>query len=78
MRARNGACSLPAGGGMRAMIVRNSSGTPTPVLPLTASTSARSSPSVCSISSLTSSGRDACMSILFSAGMIVRLELIAA
>ena len=54
------------------MIARKTSGTPWPVLALTARISAGSMPSVCMISSLISSGRAACMSILFSTGTMVR------
>ena len=54
------------------MIARKTSGTPCPVLALTASTSAGSIPRLVMISSLTASGRDACMSILLSTGTIVR------
>ena len=72
MSARNGPDGSPEGGGTRSMIARNTSGTPWPVLALTARISAGSMPSVCMISSLISSGRAACMSILFSTGTMVR------
>ena len=55
------------------MIARKTSGTPCPVLALMARTSAGSIPRLVRISSLISSGRDACMSILFSTGTIARL-----
>ena len=54
------------------MIARKTSGTPWPVLALTARISSGSMPSVCMISSLISSGRAACMSILFRTGTMAR------
>ena len=60
------------------MIARKISGTPRPVLPLTERISSPSIPRVDSISSRISSGRAACMSILFIAGTIARFALIAA
>ena len=73
IRARKGASGSPAGGGTRSMIARNTSGTPWPVLALTASTSVGSMPRLTRISSLISSGRAICMSILLSTGTIARL-----
>ena len=73
INARNGDLGSPAGRGTRSMIARNTSGTPSPVLALTARTSAGSIPRLTMISSLISSGRAACMSILFKTGTIARL-----
>ena len=55
------------------MMARKTSGTPCPVLALMARTSAGSMPRLVRISSLISSGREACMSILLSTGTIARL-----
>ena len=50
----------------------SSSGTPSPVLPLTRSTSSGSQPMMCAISAAYFSGWAAGRSILLSTGMIVR------